>query len=187
MNINEIRHEMKTVFNDGYEYAIDFIRNHGNPDYPNYNDPRDDYKTAALLLVDMAYKEGKNEAAKDPKTWYVFDRHGNHLHIGDIINSHYRLDLQVSGFRNGPFGVGVEWWDNISGSYRAAYSEDVERVIPDTKEKIKEELADIILNAIESGEQFNGIDPEASANLNADEFISRILKVWNKETAGGEQ
>lgn len=113
---------------------------------------------------------GFEAAAKDPKAWYVLDKNGEPVHIGDKVKLTNNEVAIVQGL-----GLGAIFAVPKGKGYTIFETDYFEKVTPDTCEKIKDELSDIILYAMKSGEEFSGIDPDASANLNADEFISRIL------------
>lgn len=124
------------------------------------------------------FKKGYEAAASNPKAWYVLDRNGEKVHIGDKVIDYYHGHCDtVRGFG--------EWQGKrqilVSDGSIALCFDEFEKAISDTPEKIKDELSDIILYAMKSGKQFDGIDADVSANLNADDFISRILEVWKKE------
>lgn len=97
MNIDEIRAEIPKAFGSDPFSESDWIREHGNPEYPRNSSILSDFKTAARILVDWAYEAGISEsgkklyekgyeaAAKDPKAWYVLDKIGEPVYIGDRV------------------------------------------------------------------------------------------------------
>lgn len=120
------------------------------------------------------YNLGYRRASLDPKAWYVLDKNGEKVHIGDTVILSNGKETVVQGLNsNGIFSA-----PEVGGLAEFGNAR-FEKVIYDSRERIKDDLSDIILHAMKSGRHFDGIDPEASANLNADEFISRILNQWS--------
>lgn len=110
------------------------------------------------------YEKGYEEAAKDPEAWYVLDNNGEQIHRDDKV--------RVRGFSSERtvFALGDEaviFW--LDGSrLNSARSDLCEKVIPDTRDKIKYELTEALYeNAAPD------IDAEEAAYI-AEQFISRI-------------
>lgn len=122
------------------------------------------------VLFNAAKQVGFDEAAKDPKAWYVLDKNGEPVHIGDVINSQSYREVKVIGFQNGACGISVAWSDLTLGHNVSAPAGNIEKVIPDTREKIKEELA----SAIWSDWFECGMDKANNPDDLAEQFISRI-------------
>lgn len=100
------------------------------------------------------YQRGFEAAACDPKAWYVLDKNGEKVHLGDSI-VHYGETSVVHYIGN----------DSIfsNGSMIFHVSEDVEKITPDTREKIIKELADWGYNS----------DCEESRKI-AEKFVARV-------------
>lgn len=104
------------------------------------------------------YLEGFDAAAKDPKAWYVLDKNGEQVHIGDwIINGDGQKEIVDT------LGDGFVYVDE--SIYR---SNEITKVEPDTREKIKEEMAERIAAGIHDGLAMD------AAEIYAEEFIARI-------------
>lgn len=82
------------------------------------------------------FQDGYDAAAKDPKAWYVTDKHGEHVHIGDKVKLTNGETVTVQGLGScaifaAPRGSG----------YTIFETDYFEKVIPDTREKIIEDLS----------------------------------------------
>lgn len=141
-------------------------------------------KADAIVVPDNAaiaeswhegYKIGFDDAARDPHAWYVLDKNGEQVHIGDTV-----IDC-IDGTSRKVLGMFIsassdEMYLTCSGSV-ALRAKACEKEPHDSWGKVKDDLAAIILCAMESGDSYSGIDDEVSARLNADEFISRICNL----------
>lgn len=170
MNIDEIRAEIPKANLS----RVSWIREHGEPDYPGNNYPFEDIQNVMAKLVDLAYEAGYNEgydhgfdvcytegynaAAKDPKAWYVLDKNGDQMHIGDKVK-YFNEVLTVFAINGG--------WIVPDESCRTIQADMCEKVIPDTREKIKEELQNLLFGS----EGFFSWSRSAEV---AEQFISRI-------------
>lgn len=173
MNIDEIRAEIPMAFEDWDTLSASLIGcglNHDRewPDFPLVG-------IYVLALVNKAYEAGISEsgkklyehgfeeAAKDPKAWYVLDKNGEHIHGGDTVSNAFgdrKVNYIFYKINNTPCVKYVDGgWD---------FSQDIEKVIPDTREKIKEELSE---SFVWDGEDIAG--KEDALKL-AEIFISRI-------------
>lgn len=191
MSIEGIRAEIPKAFNGDIFGVEKWLVKHGGTDYintipdPDFNEPE---REAALKLVDWAYEAGISEsgkklyekgyetgkaeghtcdegcceskwelgfeaAAEDPKAWYVLDKNGEKVHIGDTVKNRHDVK-EITGLGNNE--LFAPWW---SGSPASSF----EKIIPDTREKIIEELADWGYNS----------DCEESRKI-AEKFVSRI-------------
>lgn len=93
-------------------------------------------QTTHSLENSIEYQLGYEAAASDPKAWYVLDKNGEQVHIGDKVKSNLdNYSAEVTGLF--PEGVFV-----LNCGYLT--TENIEKVIPDTKEKIIRELTDLI-------------------------------------------
>ena len=185
MNIDEIRAEIPKVYGTEAFSEVEWIREHGQPEYPRTNSTIEDFRVAARILVDWAYEAGKadgqksgvlfeavkqvgfDEAAKDPNAWCVPDTNGDPIHRGDVVKTLFGKNKVKYVFYSDHDSPCVEYeeggWD---------YSAHVKKVIPDTREKIKEELGDVMLTVIEH--DLISFDETLSADDLAEQFISRI-------------
>lgn len=127
--------------------------------------------------IEKAYADGYEAAAGDHKSWYLLDKNGEKVHIGDKVSNGVKIN-EVKGFWFlQPFDFSCFIYSHDSWDYTG----ECKKVDNEAQEKIKEELSDIILHAMKSSECFDGIDKDVSANINADDFISRILEAWKEE------
>lgn len=182
MNIDEIRAEIPKA-NLG---RVQWIRDHGEPDYPDDKYPFEDIEHVIEKFVDWAYEAGieqggKNSlsalnevglrenpiyqkgyeaAAKDPKAWYVLDKHGEQVHIGDIYKRG-TIEETVD-----ELGLANDGHPSINGHY----ADCCEKVTLDTREKIIEDLA-IQFSAIEN----DGIvDVDDDLRAFAEQIVARV-------------
>lgn len=115
--------------------ALNDVELRGNPIYQKGYDAGKFEGQKGSVLFDVARQVGFDEAAKDPKAWYVLDKNGEPVHIGDWCNSPKWSDdeIWVEGLGDGVI-IG-----SCTGNLDIQCN-DLEKVIPDTREKIKEEL-----------------------------------------------
>lgn len=154
--LNDVELHENPVYQKGYEEGI----NKGLADGAAW---ASEVNQAALEFYD--YKRGYDDAAKDPKAWYVLDKNGEPVHIGDTVQSELsylpEYTFEVSGFTDD----GIT--DSYGGWHRASY---IEKVIPETREKIKEDLTDAIWSDWYESEENDTHSPSELA----EQFISRI-------------
>lgn len=136
------------------------------------------FQTAARTIADKSFIAGKVEAnteligqsmksrqdaydaaVKNPKAWYVLDKKGEQVHIGDKVFDGNDVWVVEGLCQDGYF-------DNIGCMWP---SSKCEKVIPDTREKIKEELVITFTDCV-TGE----IGDEKNLDDMAERFISRI-------------
>lgn len=174
MNIEEIRVEIANAFNGSWKNLIEWIKENSEEKYAGFYIPGVDEQNAASILVDMAYEAGKaeipeclecksgdyekgfNKAAKDPKAWYAKGKNGEHFHFWDK-------------FRHGSVEEVIDRFDMLDDGtlcINGHYAHYCEKVIPDTREKIKEEMANNFF--------FTMIDNTEERLDLAEQFISRI-------------
>ena len=101
------------------------------------------------------YERGFNDAAKDPKAWYVLDKNGEQVHIGDAISLSNGAVKKIKALGYGGGCSTNTTWIDLS---------KCEKVKTDTREKIIEDLAACFVPK-EDGE---------SPKQLADWFVSRI-------------
>lgn len=135
----------------------------GNPIYQKgYEAGKFDGQKGGVLF-NAVRQVGFDEAAKDPKAWYVLDKNGEQVHIGDGATKDDSAIREVAAL-----GEDIIYFR--SGSL--ALAKYCEKVIPDTREKIKEELGDVMLAVIEH--DLISFDETLSADDLAEQFIARI-------------
>lgn len=136
------------------------------------------FQTAARTIADKSFIAGKVEAnteligqsmksrqdaydaaVKNPKAWYVLDKNGEQVHIGDKYRRG-KIEETVD-----QLGLTNDGHPSINGHY----ADCCEKVIPDTREKIKEELVITFTDCV-TGE----IGDEKNLDDMAERFISRI-------------
>lgn len=101
------------------------------------------------LKIDDSEHQEHGSAAGNPKAWYLLDKNGKKIHFGDIIkNDRYEGFYEVTGL--GEYSVGL-WTTN--SNFHWVSPEDCEKVTPDTKEKIIDDLADAFGDVGDSGYQ----------------------------------
>lgn len=193
MNIDDIRAEIPKAFTDSWLDTIEWIKNNGSPEYQNDNSATKDDQTAARILIDWAYeagiikgladgaawanetnqaasvfydyKRGYNDAAKNPKAWWVPDKNGGAVHICEYVKvDDCDVPMRVIGFSQDENG-NMKFVD-CEGFQISA--DECEKIIPDTRDKIKEELAE---SFIWDGEDIT--EKDVALKL-AEKFISRI-------------
>lgn len=134
------------------------------------------FQTAARTIANQSFIAGKSEArteligqsmksrqdaydaaVKNPKAWYVLDKNGEQVHIGDSI-------IDSDGELEEVFAIG----ENVIVDSCVIYhdADKCEKVIPDTREKIKKELASNFI--------YTRIGNEEERLILAEQFISRI-------------
>lgn len=119
---------------------------------------------AAIAKADYeGYERGYDDAAKDPKAWYVLDKNGEQVHIWDWGKSSEWDDdeILVIGLGDG------EIIGSCTGNLNIQ-NKEFEKVIPDTREKIKAEIAEKIVEGLHEGLAMG------AAEHYAEQFISRI-------------
>lgn len=117
---------------------------------------------AAIAKADHeGFERGYEAAAKDPKAWYVLDKNGEKGHIGDPVKLTNNETVHIQGL-----GSCAIFAVPRGSGYTIFESDYFEKVIPDTREKIKEELAGKISTIF--AKSF-----EDQQNI-AEQFISRI-------------
>lgn len=129
-------------------------------------------RSEAVIVPDKAmiakaenegYECGYEEAAKDPKAWYLQDKHGEPLHLGDQAKTSEgivrvsEITVNVDPMANRIFGCNA----NSEWEYKPW---KIEKVTSDTREKIIKELADWL----ESGCSYQ------TCNDLAEQFVSRV-------------
>lgn len=121
--------------------------------------------------TEPAYLSGYEAAAKDSSAWYILDRNGERVHMGDTVHSEppkmNNYTFEVCGLNDGGF----------CDSYGKWHSSDYCEKVTDTREKVTETLVDVIET---DGDQFG--DPEKTA----EEIVSRIEAIVRAELEGGE-
>lgn len=122
-------------------------------------------------------QQGYEAAAKDPKAWYVLDRNGERVHIGDNIKSFDNGTTKIAGFAYGK-PILMDETDEFLRFSRISHN-DFEKVTPDTREKVRDELASNLL-------LYSDYDSSEKAIEAADYFISRIEAIVRAELEGGE-
>lgn len=91
-----------------------------------------------------AYDKGYEAAAKDPKAWYVEDKHGEPMRLGDEFR--YSESGQIYECRGFEFGDDAVFILD-EGFY---FADDCEKVILETREKVKEDIAYSLIGISES-------------------------------------
>lgn len=168
MNITEIRDEIPKAFKDNFASPDHWIRDHGgNKDTHGIGPYVKDVQAAARMLVDWAYEAGKAEAAKDPKAWYVLDKNGEQVYIGDTAKTIYGEQFTVECLGN----ESLTTWKKDGISQESYIDSYLEKVIPDSWEKWEQDLA----KKIEPG--IFGCFSEEAAEIEAESFANRAKKL----------
>lgn len=121
----------------------------------------DDTKTADADMALHLCKRVRDAVARDYKEWWVEDRNGEKVHIGDKVEVCAGSIREVEGFK---YFNGVVMLD-ISNGLRC-FSTDVVKVTPDTREGIIKDAAQDLRGWFEN-------DPESDRSLEM--VISRIV------------
>lgn len=193
MNINEIRAEIPKAFSHERDHAYDWLIEFSEQEDLDPDTPRwEDNQAAARKLVDWAYEAGKAEnfkncfedaaeqrksgylegfdaASKDPKAWYVLDKNGEQIKLEDKVKTSEGI-LTVTRICGDvePMECFILASDDNGGWQFKPWK--VEKVIPDNREKIKEEIADLLTNSYDSKLWTEDLDEYKLA----DKIISRI-------------
>lgn len=130
----------------------------------------EDINTRLMEYV-KGYTDGYEEAAKDPKAWYVLDKNGEQVHIRDAITLSNGAVKKIKALGYGGGCSTNTTWIDLS---------KCEKIKHDTREKIKEDLFFLLYGLL--GDQIDEKlwKPEETASDVAEKFISRI------EALGGE-
>lgn len=121
---------------------------------------------AAIAKADHeGFERGYGAAAKDPKAWYVLDKNGKQVHIGDKVKLTNNETVHVQGL-----GSCAIFAVPRGHGYTIFETDYFEKVIPDTRKKIKDELSDAIWYGWSECEIGTANNPEELA----EQFISRI-------------
>lgn len=120
--------------------------------------------------IEKAYADGYEAAASDPKTWYVLDKNGEKVHIGDTV---YAGNMSENGK---VIGFVHEENNNTYCVLRMAkigiveprYCETkfCEKVHPDTREKIIDDISKSIYSNFAGGQCY--------AKEKAEKFVARV-------------
>lgn len=181
--ISEIRAEIPKAFTGWHDDTVEWIQRHSRPDYQQ-DSPKHASREAARMLVNWAFEAGKAEqkeqheavieqcyeyTAQDHKAWWVPDKHGEEVHIGDMYKDSNGTRGKALGFVSygDPVEMLISWgFDNCN----VRNPNECEKVTPDTREKIIEDLA-AQFSAIEN----DGIvDVDDDLRACAEQFISRV-------------
>lgn len=100
-----------------------------------------DWKQLANEVARIAFEAGKSEkyskgyddAAKDPSAWYVLDKNGKEVYIGDTVKNRYGSTLTVTSLGKDKSG------HILINNY---YYELIEKAIPDSREKIEGDFSE---------------------------------------------
>lgn len=90
------------------------------------------------FIEQSEYNRGYNDAAKDPKAWYVLDKNGEHVHIGDKVKLTNGETVTVQGL-----GSCAIFAVPRGSGYTTFETDYFEKVIPDTREKVIKDFASI--------------------------------------------
>lgn len=102
----------------------------------------------------VAYQEGYEAAAKNPKAWYVIGKDGEHLHIYDKVKSGDSIK-EITGL--GDDQLFAPYWNAMPASR-------FEKVTTDTREQIVNELSNLLENGC----------LESKCHELAEQFVSRV-------------
>lgn len=124
------------------------------------------------------YKAGYEDAASNHEAWYMLDKNGEKVHLLDKVKLSNGEQVIVHGLtHNGiysiPAGHGVILFE----------PNHFEKILPDSEEKIKEELGDIILALVESDVETDVMDKYEIYTVNelVDQFYNRIADQVTKD------
>lgn len=167
MNIEQIRAEIPKVMNSRLRDRVQFIKEH-EPNYRVTPSGGDGSVTDHVIrvLVDMAYEAGKadaivipdnatiakisnesfdcgfeagyNNAAKDPKAWYVLDKNGEQVHIKDKTTLPNGTTKTIKALGDGGGCSTNTTWIDLG---------KCEKFTPDSWEKFAEDLSNQLVNA----------------------------------------
>lgn len=129
---------------------------------------------AGSSTYDQGYNDGYKAAAKNPKAWWVPDKHGEPVHIDEYVKvDDCDVPMRVIGFSQDENGK-MEFVD-CEGFQISA--DECEKVIPDSWEQLHNDIEEYIYMSIdiydEHGEDREKGDRCAEAGLIADELIAR--------------
>lgn len=165
MNIEQIRAEIPEAFTD-FNGVFAWIVSHGMSEYSSEHSHLYDIQTAARMLVDQAFEAGKadaivipdnatiakisnesfdcgfeagyNNAAKDPKAWYVLDKNGEQVHIKDKTTLPNGTTKTIKALGDGGGCSTNTTWIDLG---------KCEKFTPDSWEKFAEDLSNQLVNA----------------------------------------
>lgn len=112
---------------------------------------------------DCGYDVGYEAAAKNPKAWYVLDKNGEQVHIGDTVI------VSVPNYQQQEWRVFNLGENEVCNGFRdKCYARYIEKVTPDTREKVKEELIRCLAKDTDE------VPDDITCGDLAEQFISRI-------------
>lgn len=106
------------------------------------------------------YRRGYEDAAKNSKAWYVIDKHGERVHIGDTVETINGKTFVVNCLGDGY----ITRWSDDGLKQELFNSSYVEKVTTDTRERIIDELSDWLENGC----------LESECKELAEKFVSRV-------------
>lgn len=147
--------------------ALNDVELRGNPIYQKgYEAGKADGQKSGVLF-NAAKQAGFDEAAKDPNAWYAVDKNGERIGVDDKTSD--GKTVSSLGIKRNPATLELRPYV-IYAQGHWDWADSCEKVIPDTREKIKEELA----SAIWSDWFECGMDKANNPDDLAEQFISRI-------------
>lgn len=149
MNIEEIRAEIQLAYEAGLKRggeislsSLNEVELRGNPIYQKgYEAGKADGQKSGVLF-NAAKQAGFDEAAKDPKAWYVLDKKGEPVHIEDKATLPNGVTKTIKALGNGGGYSTNSIWIDI---------DKCEKVIPDSWDKWANDLHNEICSARLSG------------------------------------
>lgn len=148
----------------GYQNGWDFGYTEGVEASENYKRGFEAGKAEGQksgVLFDAAKKVGYDEAAKEPKAWYVLDKNGEQVFIEDTVKY---LDEVLTVFAiNGDWIVPDE-------SSRTIQADMCEKVIPDSWESLRDDIVEQLYASVP-------MKNDQPYKEKANEFIDRAKKL----------
>lgn len=166
----ENRKAIKDAFNAGFEEGKAEIPECLECKSGDYEKGFKAGKAEAIVVPDNAaiakadhdgFERGYAAAAKDPRAWCVLDKNDKQIHIGDQVKHDSGRIKTIKGLgEGGAFSTNTTFMN----------FKEWQKVIPDTRKKIKDELSDAIWYGWSECEIGTANNPEELA----EQFISRI-------------
>lgn len=136
--------------------------------YAGAEDIRQDHKEELEAVCKKFYKEGYDDAAGNYKAWYLLDKNENPMHIGDKVKTSSGI-LTITGISVDvePMNCLVMAGDDNGGWQFKPWC--IEKVAPDTREKIIEDIATAIYDPVNQGIR------EHPAYIDCKRYAARIV------------
>lgn len=148
----EAADEDRNTFQDWQALALEVARMSHEIGFKDGYDKRHDSYSRGY---ESGYYVGCADAAGNPEEWYALDKNGEHLHFGDkFLRGNGMIKETIDRFDIADDGTLC-----VNGYYACS----CEKVVPDTKEKIIDELMEILM-----------VDEDQREDEVAEKFYNRI-------------